>query len=114
MDVVYERDERVSSIVYEYRHHLSHLNLEEMCFTEDTFSQTLKLLADTLFGMRGATKAYIITFLAFCKNLDKFCSVQYEWYNSNMLVDNIVYILSRTDFDPTFGDVKLQNYCNII
>ena len=64
-------------------------------------------IADKLFETKDATYPYVMTLLAFSLKLDEYCK-QYDWYNTEFLIQILVSILAKTSFNPP------NNYCVIL
>ena len=91
---------------------MEHLAKYENCFTdtianlqinEENFSYALEEIANELFSSRSATYAYVVSLFVFSIQLDMFCKCNHSWYQTDILIQTLVNILSQTSFTPTYN-----------
>ena len=88
-------DKEMNDLVQEYQEFIpkTHIQLKK-----ETFSSCIQAIADELFKTRKPTDPYIIALLALSSKLDKSCR-QYDWYNTEFLIQILVNILAKTSFN---------------
>ena len=97
-------DKEMNDFVQEYQEHLPQITIQ---LKEETFSFCIQAIADELFEARETTYPYVMTLLAFSLKLDEYCK-QYDWYNTEFLIQILVNILAKTSFNPP------NKYCIIL
>ena len=96
-------DKEMNDLMQEYQEFMPQITIQ---LKKETFSSCIQAIADELFKTRKPTDPYIISLLAFSSKLDKYCR-QYDWYNTEFLIQILVNILAKTSFTPNI-------YCNIL
>ena len=96
-------DKEMNALMLEYQEFIPKTPIQ---LKKETFSSCIQTIADELFKTRKPTDPYIIALLAFSSKLDKYCR-QYDWYNTEFLIQILVNILSKTSFTPNI-------YCIIL
>ena len=96
-------DKEMNDLVQEYQEFIPQITMH---LKEETFSSCIQAIADELFKTRKPTDPYIIALLAFSSKLDKSYR-QYDWYNTEFLIQILVNILAKTSFTPNI-------YCIIL
>ena len=94
--VIQREDEEMNALFLESQERLPQITLQ---LKEETFSFCVQAIADELFETRGASYPYVMTLLAFSLKLDEYCK-QYDWYNTEFLIQILVSILAKTSFNP--------------
>ena len=96
-------DKEMNDLMQEYQEFMPQITIQ---LRKETFSSCIQAIADELFKTRKPTDPYIIALLAFSSKLDKYCR-QYDWYNTEFLIQILVNILAKTSFTPNI-------YCIIL
>ena len=97
-------DKEMNALMLEYQEFIRETSIQ---LKKETFSSCIQAIADELFKTRKPTDSYIIALLAFSSKLDKSCR-QYDWYNTEFLIQILVNILTKkTSFTPNI-------YCIIL
>ena len=102
--LIQREDKEMNDFVQEYQEFLPQITIQ---LKEETFSFCIQAIADELFETRETTYPYVMTLLAFSLKLDEYCK-QYDWYNTEFLIQILVSILAKTSFNPP------NNYCVIL
>ena len=102
--MVQREDEEMNAFFLEYRERLPQITLQ---LKAETFSYCLQAIADELFETREKTYPYVMMLLAFSLKLDEYCK-QYDWYNTELLIQSLVSILDKISFYPP------NKYCVIL
>ena len=89
-------DKEMNDLVQEYQEFIPQITMQ---LKEETFSSCIQAIADELFETRKTTYPYVISLLAFSSKLDEYCK-QYDWYNTEFLIQILVNILAKTSFNP--------------
>ena len=101
---IQKEDKEMNDFVQEYQELLPQITLQ---LKEETFSFFIHAMADELSETRETTYPYVMTLLAFSLKLDEYCK-QYDWYNTEFLIQILVNILAKTAFNPP------NKYCVIL
>ena len=102
--MVQREDEEMNAFFLEYRERLPQITFQ---LKAETFSYCLQAIADELFETREKTYPYVMMLLAFSLKLDEYCK-QYDWYNTELLIQSLVSILDKISFYPP------NKYCVIL
>ena len=102
--LVQREDEEMNAFFLEYRERLPQITFQ---LKAETFSYCLQAIADELFETREKTYPYVMMLLAFSLKLDEYCK-QYDWYNTELLIQSLVSILDKISFHPP------NKYCVIL
>ena len=86
----------MNHLAKEYEGLLPQLDFE---LTEGTHSTTVQSIAEKLFVERDATYPYVTSLLVFSLTLDEYCK-KYNWYETDLLIQILVNILTKTSFNP--------------
>ena len=89
-------DKEMNALMLEYQEFIPKTPIQ---LKKETFSSCIQAIADELFKTRKPTDPYIIALLAFSSKLDKYCR-QYDWYDTEFLIQILVNILANTSFNP--------------
>ena len=102
--LIQREDEEMNDFVQEYQERLPQITIH---LKEETFSFCIQTTADELFEKRETAYPYVMLLLAFSLKLDEYCK-QYDWYNTEFLIQILVSILAKTSFNPP------NKYCVIL
>ena len=102
--VLQREDQEMNALFLESQERLPQITLQ---LKEETFSFCIQAIADELFETREKTYPYVMALLAFSLKLDEYCK-QYDWYNTEFLIQILVSILAKTSFNPP------NKYCVIL
>ena len=102
--VLQKEDEEINALFLESQERLPKITLQ---LKEETFSFCVQAIADELFETREESYSYVMVLLAFSLKLDEYCK-QYDWYNTEFLIQILVSILAKTSFNPP------NKYCVIL
>ncbi len=102
--VLKREDEEISALFLESQERLPQITSQ---LKEETFSFCVQAIADELFETREESYPYVMVLLAFSLKLDEYCK-QYDWYNTEFLIQILVNILAKTAFNPP------NKYCVIL
>ena len=102
--VLKREDEEINALFLESQERLPQITLQ---LKEETFSFCVQAIADELFETREKSYPYVMALLAFSLKLDEYCK-QYDWYNTEFLIQILVNILAKTSFNPP------NKYCVIL
>ena len=94
--LIQREDEEMNALFLESQERLPQITLQ---LKEETFSFCVQAIADELFEARKTTYPYVMSLLAFSLKLDEYCK-QYDWYNTEFLIQILVNILAKTSFNP--------------
>ena len=94
--VLQREDEEINALFLESQERLPKITLQ---LKEETFSFCVQAIADELFETREESYSYVMVLLAFSLKLDEYCK-QYDWYNTEFLIQILVNILGKTSFNP--------------
>ena len=97
-------DKEMNDLVQEYQEFLPQITIQ---LKEETFSFCIQAIANELFEARKTTYPYVMSLLAFSLKLDEYCK-QYDWYNTELLIQSLVSILDKISFYPP------NKYCVIL
>ena len=97
-------DKEMNDLMQEYQEFMPQITIQ---LKKETFSSCIQAIADELFETRKTTDPYVISLLAFSSKLDEYCK-QYDWYNTEFLIQILVNILAKTSFNPP------NKYCVIL
>ena len=97
-------DKEMNDLMQEYQEFMPQITIQ---LKKETFSSCIQTIADELFETRKTTDPYVILLLAFSSKLDEYCK-QYDWYNTEFLIQILVNILAKTSFNPP------NKYCIIL
>ena len=97
-------DKEMNDLMQEYQEFMPQITIQ---LKKETFSSCIQAIADELFETRKTTDPYVISLLAFSSKLDEYCK-QYDWYNTEFLIQILVNILAKTSFNPP------NKYCIIL
>ena len=97
-------DKEMNDLMQKYQEFMPHITIQ---LKKETFSSCIQTIADELFETRKTTDPYVISLLAFSSKLDEYCK-QYDWYNTEFLIQILVNILAKTSFNPP------NKYCIIL
>ena len=89
-------DKEMNDLMQEYQEFMPQITIQ---LKKETFSSCIQTIADELFETRKTTDPYVILLLAFSSKLDEYCK-QYDWYNTEFLIQILVNILAKTSFNP--------------
>ena len=89
-------DKEMNDLMQEYQEFMPQITIQ---LKKETFSSCIQAIADELFETRKTTDPYVISLLAFSSKLDEYCK-QYDWYNTEFLIQILVNILAKTSFNP--------------
>ena len=89
-------DKEMNDLMQEYQEFMPQITIQ---LNKETFSSCIQAIADELFETRKTTYPYVISLLAFSSKLDEYCK-QYDWYNTEFLIQILVNILAKTSFNP--------------
>ena len=75
--------------------------LKPKSFTLDNFSRSLETIASHLFSVKkGWSRYHIIALFIYCIKLDAICMKMHDWYNTSLLEETLVVILSMINYSP--------------
>ena len=75
--------------------------LKPKSFTLDNFSRSLETIASHLFSMKkGWSRYHIIALFIYCIKLDEICMKMHDWYNTSLLEETLIDILSMINYSP--------------
>ena len=77
--------------------------VQTMQINEENFSGSLEGIANELFTSRNASYPYIAALCVFCLKLDAFCKCTHSWYQTDILIQSLVNILTKTSFNPPYN-----------
>ena len=97
-------DKEMNALMLEYQEFMPKITIQ---LKKETFSSCIQAIADELFETRKTTYPYVISLLAFSSKLDEYCK-QYDWYNTELLIQSLVSILDEISFYPP------NKYCVIL
>ena len=97
-------DKEMNDLMQEYQEFMPQITIQ---LKKETFSSCIQTIADELFETRKTTDPYVLSLLAFSCELDDYCR-QYDWYNTEFLIQILVNILAKTSFNPP------NKYCIIL
>ena len=90
----------IRQISKEYKNHYL-IRIKQLNFTPETFCSGIEDISESLFCTRKPTTPYIISLFIFSIELDTFYKYHhYSWYTTAMLVETLVHILLKTQFNP--------------
>ena len=92
-------DEKMRHLSTEYKnYHLS--TIKTLNFSRETFSMGVEMISKRLFALSSDSTPYIMSLLVFSNELNTFYKVHhYSWYTTDMLVQTLVHILLKTQFN---------------
>ena len=83
--------------------------VEDMNFTVDTLHSSLQIIADHTFTPGEVYKPYhVVALFLYCKKIDEYFRKSHDNYNSDVLVDALVNILIKIDYNVP------RSYCSIL
>ena len=97
-------DKEMNDFMQEYQELIPQITIQ---LKVETFSSCIQAIADELFETREKSYPYVMALLAFSLKLDEYCK-QYDWYNTEFLIQILVNILAKTAFNPP------NKYCVIL
>lgn len=77
--------------------------IKKLNFSTETFCSGIGDISDSLFCMRKPTIPYIAVLFIFSIKLNTFYKHHYSWYTTDMLIDTLVPILLKVEFNPPYN-----------
>ena len=93
-NIVDGKDEFMTSMSLEYKNNFLTM-IQTMDLNPNTFTAALQIISDELFSKDGNNDPYITSLLLFSIELNQFCISNYSWYKKDILVHELVKILSE-------------------
>ena len=91
----------IHRISREYKDHYL-TQIKQLNFAPETFCSGIENISEILFSMRKPTRPYIIALFIFSIELDTFYKHHYSWYTTDILIDTLVPILLKVEFNPSY------------
>ena len=95
-------NQRVRDIVTDYKHLFVQMNMVQMDFTEETFSETLERICRKVFTCRTPVPtSYVIAILGYALEVNRCLkdNSNNTWYKTDMLINVMVNVLEEVGFD---------------
>ena len=107
-DILNGKDEKMTYLSQEYSSRFLAM-IKTLDLNPSIFSSCLKTISDELFSKDGNNDPYINSFLLFSIELNHYCVLNYSWYSTDILVHELIEILSKECQKLTY-----KSKCNIL